>query len=97
MSTPYAHIACCVDPTPAAQAALAEARRLRALGPGRLTIVHAGPTPLIMDRADEGWVVDPRDISVTERAWVEDLARRVPGAEPVYVTGYPPAAVCAWA
>ena len=97
MTAPYAHIACCVDDTPAAEVALVEARRLRALGPGRLTLVHAGPVPLMMNRGDEGWVVDPRDLSVTERTWVEDLARSVPGAEPVYLTGHPPAAVCAWA
>jgi nucleotide-binding universal stress UspA family protein len=97
VTAPYAHIACCVDDTAASQVALAEARRLRALGPGRLTLVHAGPIPLIMKREGEGWVPDPRDISVAERAWLDDLVGRTPGAEGVFLEGYAPAAVCAWA
>jgi nucleotide-binding universal stress UspA family protein len=93
----YAHIACCVDDTPAARAALAEARSLRALTPGRLSLVHAGPRPLMEQRGEEGWEVDPRDRSVTERVWIETLAASVPGAEAVYLTGNPPAVVCDWA
>src|SRR5688500_17580706 len=94
VTAPYAHIACCVDDTPASQVALAEARRLRALGPGRLTLVHAAPMPLMMKRENDDWVPDPRDISVVERAWFDDLVQRIPEAEGVFLEGYPPAAVC---
>jgi nucleotide-binding universal stress UspA family protein len=97
VAAPFAHIACCVDDTPASQVALAEARRLRALGPGRLTLVHAGPIPVMMERSGEGWVPDPRDLSSVERAWLDGLLRGIPEAEGVFLTGHAPAAVCAWA
>lgn len=97
MAGPYAHIACCVDDTPASQVALAEARRLRALGPGRLTLVHAGPIAVMVERSGDDWVTDPRDLSVAERAWFDRLLARVPEAEGVFLTGFAPAAVCAWA
>lgn len=97
MPAPYAHIACCVDDTAASEVALAEARRLRALGPGRLTLVHAGPIPVMVERKEEGWVPDPRDLGVVERVWFDELLARVPEAEGVFLTGYPPAVVCEWA
>jgi nucleotide-binding universal stress UspA family protein len=96
VTAPYAHIACCVDDTAAARVALAEARSLRALSPGRLSLVHAGPRPLMERRGEQGWEVDPRDRSVTERRWLEALAASVPGAEAVPLTGNAEV-VCEWA
>ena len=47
MASPYPHIACCLDQSEASGRALAEARRLRAFGAGRLSLVHVleGPLP----------------------------------------------------
>ncbi|MCU0306259.1 MAG: universal stress protein [Thermoleophilia bacterium] len=45
MGGPFTHIACCVDDSPAGMAALAEAARLAAFGPARLTVVHVVEPP----------------------------------------------------
>jgi nucleotide-binding universal stress UspA family protein len=96
--SPYAHIACCVDDSSASASALEEARRLRACGPGRLSLVHAAPRGLIYEADEEGrWIVAERDLQSVERRWLEDLARGVPEAEPVLLEGFPPEAVCGWA
>jgi nucleotide-binding universal stress UspA family protein len=97
-TTPFAHIACCVDDSDAAVRALQEARRLRACGPGRLSLVHGAPRGLIHETDAAGhWVVADRDLHAVERRWLEDLARGVPEAEPVLVEGFPPQAICDWA
>lgn len=97
-SAPYAHICCCVDDSDAARAALAEAARLRALGPGRLSVVHAlerTPIPMLMA---EGAAWYPEDAAYEERVrgWIGDLAREA-GGEPVVLDGYPAAAIVDWA
>lgn len=86
----WSHIACCVDDSPGATAALAEARRLRAQGAGRLSFVHVAYGP-------PGGRTDP---SVQQaQAWLEETAAEVPSAEPVVLTnlGRPAGAVCSWA
>jgi nucleotide-binding universal stress UspA family protein len=94
----YAHIACCIEDSDASRLALAEARRLRALGPGRLSLVHVAPIPLVYAPGAPGvWTPDPNDIAEVERAWLDGVAADVPGAEPVALDGYPPEAVCDWA
>ena len=45
MASPYPHIACCIDQSEASGRALAEARRLRAFGAGRLSLVHVLEAP----------------------------------------------------
>ena len=97
MTAPYAHIAVCVEDSPASRRALAEAVRLRRLGPGRLSIVHAAPWPLLYTGGLGGWVPDPEDIFAQSRTWLEELAAEIPEAEPVLLTGYPPVAVVEWA
>jgi nucleotide-binding universal stress UspA family protein len=90
---PYAHIACCIDDSPASIRALAEARRLRALGPGRLSLVHVTPRALIEQTVPGG----PRDIAEDDRRWLGAIAREVPGAEALPLTGLPAEAAIEWA
>jgi len=95
---PYRHIACCVDDSYAARAAAAEAARLRDLGPGRLSLVHVIERPPLPALVAEGaaWYPDEREYESRARAWLADLARDF-RAEPVLLTGYPPAAAAEWA
>lgn len=94
---PYRHIACCVDDSPAAERALAEARRLRGLGPGRLSVVHAAPQPLLQVAVPGGTAPAPADLSARDERWLRGLVAGVPGAEPVHLTGLAPEAVLDWA
>lgn len=96
--TPYGHMAVCIDRSDASLATLAEARALRAaLGPGRLSIVHVAPWPLLYTGEAGAWAPDPADIESAAREWVEGIAADVSEGEPVLLDGYPPAAVCEWA
>jgi nucleotide-binding universal stress UspA family protein len=98
MSPLYAHIACCLDDSPASRRALAEGRRLRAAGPGRLSLVHAAPKPLLFEAGPEGPPVpSPEDLYSERREWLVRLAREVPEAEPVLLEGLAAEAVCEWA
>ncbi|MEW6582971.1 MAG: universal stress protein [Actinomycetota bacterium] len=95
---PYPHICCCVDDSDASRTAVREAARLRALGPGRLTVVHAlepMPMPVLMA---EGAAWYPEDEAYVERvrAWLDGIAGEV-GGEAVLVEGYPAAAIVDWA
>ena len=73
---PYAHVACCIDDSPASMRALAEARRLRALGPGRLSLVHVSPRALIEAPAPGAPAGAPRDLADDERDWLLGDGRR---------------------
>ena len=97
MEAPYAHIACCIEDSDASRLALAEARRLRALGPGRLSLVHVAPIPLVYAPGAPGvWVPHHDDIAEAERIWLEGVVAETSGAEGVLLNGYPPAAACEW-
>jgi nucleotide-binding universal stress UspA family protein len=91
---PYAHIACCIEQSEASARALAEARRLRALGPGRLSLVHVAPAALVEEPAGPG---EPRDIASEEREWLEATAAAVPGSVAVPLTGLAAEAAVEWA
>jgi universal stress protein E len=96
MSFPYAHIACCIDDSDGSMEALAAARELRRLAPGRLSLVHVAPRPLLYQRDRDGNLVpDPRDLWEEEGAWLRSQARA--GEEPVLLEGDPAGAVCDWA
>jgi nucleotide-binding universal stress UspA family protein len=97
VSSPYPHIACCVDDSEGSDRAVAEAVRLRATGPGRLSLVFVAPVPLVYTGLGTEFVPDPADLSEASRRWLEGRAARVPDAEPVLLNGYPPSAVCDWA
>lgn len=95
MTSPYQNIACCVEDSDASRVALTEARRMRALGPGRLTLLHVSPTPVVYGESLgpplEGEVVAPA------AQWLAKLAASVEGAEHVLLSGHPGAAACDWA
>ena len=95
--TPFLHVGCCVDGTPAADVAIAHARDLWAPGETTLSIVHVAPRPLIMETVDGAEVPSPRDINSTERAWLTALVAGVPGAEAVLLEGSPGPEICRWA
>ncbi len=97
MSSPYPHIACCLDASEASGRALAEARRLRALGPGRLSLVHVLETPL------PGTVLPEALAALSETPegslrWLGELAGGGDYEYPVVLDQqFPPRAVCEWA
>ncbi|HSJ73172.1 MAG TPA: universal stress protein [Miltoncostaeaceae bacterium] len=95
-AAPYANIACCIDDSPASMRALEQARRLRALGPGSLSLVHVAPRALIEEPPPGAPPGAPRDVAFDERDWLMATAAGVPGAEAVPLEGGPEAAV-AWA
>lgn len=94
---PYRHIAVCVDDSEASELAVAEGLRLRAAGPGTLSLVLAAPQPLVYAGMGPEAIPDPADLTAASERWLKALAKRTPGAEPVLVTGYAPVAVCDWA
>ena len=97
MASPYPHIACCIDQSEASGRALAEARRLRAFGAGRLSLVHVleGPIP--------GTVLPEALAALTETPegslrWLGELAAAGDYEYPVVLDQqFPPKAVCEWA
>lgn len=94
MDVPYRHIACCVDDSPASERAIAEARRLRALGPGHLTLIHVAQWPVTYGL----WVPDPGDLYDGARHWLKGVVDEFPEAKAVLVEGgHPGAEACAWA
>ena len=94
-AAPYAHIACCVEDSPGSERALGEARRLRAFGPGRLTIVHVAPTPIIYG---ESLGLPPEDqIAHVASTWLAETVQRIDGADSVLLSGHAASAACAWA
>lgn len=94
----YGHIAVCIDRSDASMAALEEGRALReSAGPGRLSIVHVSPWPLLYSGEAGAWAPDPDDIASAAREWLDRASATVPEATAVLLDGYPPAAACEWA
>jgi hypothetical protein len=84
MAAPYTHIGGCVEDSEASRQALAEARRLRALGPGRLSVVHVAPSPV---RCGDGpGPPVPEEIAIVASHWLGGLVSSIEGAEPVLLT-----------
>lgn len=97
MDAPYRHIACCLDESQASTRALAEARRLRALGQGRLTLLHVAQLSLPYSGGFGAWVPNPSDLRAAAEEWLAGVAAEVPEGEPVLLDGHPPTEACAWA
>lgn len=97
MDAPYRHIACCLDDSEASNRALEEARRLRALGSGRLTLLHVVEFPLPYATGLGGWIPDPAELMDVARRWMADVAEDVPEADAVVLEGHPAGETCDWA
>lgn len=95
MADSYSHIACCLDGSPAGDAALAAAIRARSLGPGRLTLVHVMEPGV---EAYSGLATDAINEDVHDaRAWMERTVALAPGSEGVLLEGHPATVVGEWA
>ena len=94
MASPYPHIACCLDQSEASGRALAEARRLRAFGAGRLSLVHVLESPI------PGTMLPEAVAALTETPegslrWLGELAAAGDYEYPVVLDQqFPPKAVC---
>ena len=93
----YAHIACCVEESRGSHLALAEASRLRALAPGRLSVVHVFETVAAVVAHEAPWVAldDGAEEAMTE--WLSELAGASGGSPVMLHGGYPAATACGWA
>ena len=99
MSAPFQHIACCLEhESNASKQSLDEARRLRALGPGRLTLVHVVAPPVVYPALPgsgvQTWHPDPTEFRESAMEWLLRVA--VDGEETVVLDGPAAAAVCSW-
>lgn len=95
MAEPYAHIACCLDGSPAGDAALAASIRARSLGDGALTLVHVMEPGIT---AYSGYSPDEMNDDLHEaRAWMEQMVALAPGSEGILLEGHPATATVDWA
>ncbi len=94
MDAPYRHIACCVDESPASDAGVAEATRLRAVGPGRLSLVHVFKYPTLYGGP---WSPDFGGLRDSAEQWLTEKASAVPGAEAVLLEGLAGTETVSWA
>ena len=91
----YRHIACCLDGSPASDAALAAAMRARSLGDSRLTLVHVMEPGI---EAYSGLASDAvNDDMAGARQWMEQVVALAPGSEGVLLEGHPATVVSEWA
>ena len=97
MEAPYRHVCCCVDESEASRLALAEARRLRALGQGRLTLLHVVQFPLPYSSGFGTWVPNLADLMSAAEGWLTSVGADVPEGETVLLEGHPPDEACRWA
>lgn len=94
MADAYSHIACCIDGSPAGDAALACAIRMHALGPGRLTLVHVLEAGAFYTGFPSE---DLEDGGARARAWLERTLALVPDAEGIILEGHPATVIADWA
>ena len=95
MPEAYRHIACCLDGSPASDAALAAAMRARSLGESCLTLVHVMEPGI---EAYSGLASDAvNDDMAGARQWMEQVVALAPGSEGVLLEGHPATVVSEWA
>ncbi|MBM3664638.1 MAG: universal stress protein [Actinobacteria bacterium] len=95
MAGSYSHIACCLDGSPAGDAALAAAMRTRSLGDGALTLVHVMEPGIT---AYSGYSSEEISDDLHDaRAWMEQMVAMAPGAQGVLLEGHPATATVEWA
>jgi nucleotide-binding universal stress UspA family protein len=97
---PYGHIAVCVEQqSDMSRRSLDAARELRALGPGRLTLVHSLAAPVIYPTLPgsgvQTWIPDPMEYRGAAEAWLAEMA--LPDEETLVLDGHAAEAACHWA
>lgn len=101
MSTPFSHIACCIDDTDASVTVLRYAAAVRRLSGGRLSVVHViAPPPFLVSMAASLGGAPVHDDEAQREAgemWLTEVAENVEGAEPVLLQGHPGEVACDWA
>ncbi|HMN99853.1 MAG TPA: universal stress protein [Miltoncostaeaceae bacterium] len=97
----YAHVACCIDDSHAANRALAHADALRTLAGGRLTVVHVLPSPAFLTSLAASLGGAPvHDVEMEREAaemWLEEQIHGRENAEVVLLEGHPAEAAVDWA
>lgn len=100
LPAPYSHVACCVDGSDASGRAVAEVRRLREHA-RRVSVVHViAPPALPVALAASLGGAAPIDMSTetaAAKAWLDQVAGQIRGAEAVLLDGHPAHTVCGWA
>ena len=93
---PFLHIVCCIDDSDASRLALDEARRLRAIGPGRLTVLHAYSLPSAYMALAEGmsWLPNTTTYASAASAWLKSQVQD--DEEAVVVEGHAGYNACQW-
>lgn len=97
MTPPFRHIACCIDDSVASEEALERALALRDATGARLTLVHAGPFPLLVEDVEGTTVVRREDLNASARAWLARRGEEVPDVETAFLEGLAGPAACEWA
>ena len=96
MDTAFRHIAVCIDDSGASRRALAEARRLRTFGEGRLTVLHVVQWPPPFSTG-YGVQVDLEDMETGARRWLDEATADVDEGTAIVLHGHPAGEVVAWA
>lgn len=95
MTAAFRHIAVCIDDSAASRRALAEARRLRTFGDGRLSVLHVVQYP---PPFSGGYMaVDLASLVDGARRWLEEETADVDEGTAVLLNGHPASEAAAWA
>ncbi len=98
MRRPYTGIACCIDRDDMAEVVLAEGTRLADGDATSLRIVHVIAPPRAFVAGALEYAAPVWEVRSDVQAWLEGVARGIPGSVPVLLEGASPARqVVAWA
>ena len=95
MNAPYRHIGCCLDDSEASVRALAEARRLRAVAPGRADRCCTSCSSRCPTRRASAPRPTPNALAGRPTQWLDSMAAEVPEGESGDAAGLPAPPRCA--
>ena len=96
MDTAFRHIAVCLDDSDAARRALAEARRLRTFGEGRLSILHVVQWPPPFSTG-YGLQINLDEMLSGARRWLDEATEDVDEGTAIVLQGHPAGEAVRWA